>query len=244
MLIRCESFKKKEIVLNDGMGYVYGLISWVRRHPYLSATGVIITLLIGGIAFGQLTKSKDSNGIAASTITYTPPVNESDVKVTPTPQFDYYDKELGKGFYIEGPPSFVNNVTRLMETWKEVDPKIYFEYIGNYTPNKIVISRDRFCKYAQSIEVIALPETLAEFGGRDELTMRKNGLPNIYAEWDNALKEKSGYIKSFKEQEKSRIDYAVKLNVLTQEQADGQFKAISGTIDDGTYFYNSKLNQT
>ncbi len=168
----------------------------------------------------------------APTPAYTP---NGSVKETPTPQFNYYDKELGKGFYIEGTPSFVNNITRLMETWKEVDPEVYSEYVGNYTPNKIVKSGDSFSKYAVGIEVIAIPENIEMFGGRDEIALRKFGLPNIETEWDNALKEKSGYVKSFLEQEKSKFDYFVKLDLMTQEQADKQLKRLSMKIDDGSY---------
>jgi len=166
------------------------------------------------------------------------------VKETPTPQFNYYDKELGKGFYIEGTPSFVNNITRLMETWKEVDPEVYSEYVGNYTPKKIVKSRDSFSWYQLGNDVIELPEVVEVYGGSNDITLRKEGLPNLFAEEDNALKYKSGYIKSSKEQVKSKLYYAVKLNDLTQKQADGQFEAISGKIDNGTFVDNAKLNQS
>jgi hypothetical protein len=237
------------------MGYVDRLIGWAGRHPYLSVAGLIITFLGGGMALGQLYKSKDSNGTAAVSVifadspthtlaptpapTFTPAANAT-VKATPALPQNYFDKDLGKGFYIEGPPSFVNNITSLMLTWKAVDPKVYNEYVGHYTPKKIVKSRDIFSAYEIGNDVIELPEVVEVYGGSNDIRLRKEGLPNLFAEWDNALKYKSGYIKSFKEQEKSRIDYAVKLNDLTQEQADAQFKAISGRIDNGTYLDNAK----
>lgn len=62
--IEGEPVNRKEIVLKKDMGYVDNLIVWIGKHPYLSAAGLIVTFLGGGMALGQLYKSKDSDRTA------------------------------------------------------------------------------------------------------------------------------------------------------------------------------------
>ena len=61
-----EPVNRNEIVLKKDMGYVDRLIGWAGRHPYLSAAGLLTIFLGGGMALGQLYKSKDSDGTAAT----------------------------------------------------------------------------------------------------------------------------------------------------------------------------------
>ncbi len=139
---------RNEIVLKEDMGYVDNLIAWAGKHPYLSAAGVIITLVGGGMALGQLYKSKDSEGTAASAAitidspTLAPPpaptvaTNGSAVKEQ---KFDYYDEEFKIGIMIEGSPTDKKNVSNLLEYFKERTPDFYADVIS-YSPKKIIES--------------------------------------------------------------------------------------------------------
>ncbi|MBU3957738.1 MAG: PKD domain-containing protein, partial [Nanoarchaeota archaeon] len=64
-------------------------------------------------------------------------------KVKLPADYDYYDSDFKVGIVIEGDPMFKQNVTNLIETFKQVTPDDYADLI-KYAPVKIVRSPDNY----------------------------------------------------------------------------------------------------
>jgi len=150
-------------------------------------------------------------------------------------QYDYYDKEFDVGIYIDGDKQFKQNVTNLLETFKQVTPDDYSDLI-EYAPKKIVRSPDGFSWYGLGSDSIKLPKRIEEWGGSDNMDIRKGGLPNLYAEFRNAKEVKSGRTPSVLEQEKTADAYGVKIGVCKQWQANQSLEYVSEKLKKGTYF--------
>lgn len=174
-----EPINRNEIVLNKEMGYVDKLIGWARRHPYLSAAGLITILLGGGLALGQLYKSRNSDGTAAvSVISADSPTLALAQTPAPTPVqtvanatakehiFDYYDEEFKIGIMIEGSPTDKKNVSNLLKYFKERTPDFYADVIS-YAPKKIIESPNSASWYGgpKDEDSIELPRGIIDAGG-------------------------------------------------------------------------------
>ncbi len=167
--------------------------------------------------------------------------------------YDYYDKDLKTGFYIEGvSPEEKQNIINLMQTWKDVDLPVYSEMVGKYYPTKIVKSRDSGWSWYDPInDAIELPEALENFGGSDDLQTRKEALPILYGEFRNVMLQKTGtgftsagnpsdeyninINGSILNQESGRFKYAAKIGLITEEQANAYIESVSERLKNGTY---------
>ncbi len=171
-------------------------------------------------------------------------------KVKQPSDYDYYDKDFKIGIMIEGDSQFKQNVTDLIETFKQVTPDDYADLI-KYAPKKIVRSPDTFSWYGSSPDnpendVIQLPESIEMLGGSDDLNKRRVALPNIYTELRSAMQSKtgvkfSGFYDAVMDDETDKYNYGVKIGLWTQEQADLYLKSISEQLKSGTYIDGAKL---
>jgi hypothetical protein len=178
------------------MGYVDRLIGWAGMHPYLSAAGLLITFLGGGMALGQLYKSKDSDGTAAAitidshTLAPTPAltVAAKNATVKGTPHYDWYDAELNVGVVIEkydDTPLFGHNVTNMFRVMQDKTPERYREAMNAFKqrPKKIVKS-ERWGEVINfnSEKLIGLASIIEQLGGSDDTKLVLGADAILYAE--------------------------------------------------------------
>lgn len=216
---------------------------YISRRNFLK-----IAAAAGGAAVGIKVFEKDINGFlynlfnTESQPRTPPPVMNETVKPTVTPDYDYYDEDLKVGVeYIE--PSIKTNVTNLIRTWKEVTPEDYRDKFP-YAPKKIIRSDNSSFNYyggASDNDFIKISVTTEKRGGSDDFKTQLLGVVDIEPEFRNAKQSKTGVkfssgYESELDTNKWKANYAVKVGVWTQEQADRYIENVSKRINpDGTY---------
>lgn len=119
-------------------------------------------------------------------------------------------------------------------------------------------SNDTFSWYQLGNDVIEIPQNIEQFGGSNDLNVRKGGLPNLYTEYRNAMLDKTGQAfrtvgldetdgnitGTIMNQEKAGEYYAVKIGLKSKEQADEYLKHVYERLKSGAYFNGAKLNQS
>ncbi|MBU4374277.1 MAG: hypothetical protein KJ714_07560 [Euryarchaeota archaeon] len=163
-------------------------------------------------------------------------------KVKQPSDYDYYDENFKVGIMIEGDPQFKQNVTNLIETFKQVTPDDYADLI-KYAPKKIEKSSDIFSWYGgpSNNDFIELPENVEDMGGSEDLEIRKKALPVIYGEMKSAMESKTGVefssaYDAIMNDEKDFYDYGIKIGLWNKEFANRNLEVISEKLKTGTYF--------
>lgn len=246
-----EPINRIEIVLKKEMGYVDRLIGWAGRHPYLSAVCLLVIFLGGGIAVGQLYKSKDSDGTTASaaitidSLAPTPAptvVANASAKETAVP--DYYDEvEVNGtvhkvGIYMQ--KNIQTNVTKMLSLMKEKTPERYKEVIPFLDGTHIVLSNSGY-NWGATDGDIGLAPVVINLGGSDDITNQLAAISDFYMEARGIMADKTGERKQFKNyyeselfQHSNMVKYEVEAGIRSKEavnkwlKSNNWFEAIEG----------------